>query len=423
MNAYKPKWRLFWTFVLILACVAVWARRTSEDPEEKQPSYEIGTRIEVSNVFQGCSHHEESSYALDRVGDTFEGEQLEISEDQAEELYAAVMESRSESDDLLSQYDYEITAERVHRQIREYFPWVDAPLPSLDTEQLKSEARKAIVEPSVTSTSSIHTKVIFEGESALELQLSQSDLRGFSDFKGSLPSWNVRVDGESWITSSPKISEKLQPFMKDKELLGSITQWPEQYCRSLAATIGREWCEEHLRQLFGDRLSEHFLVDKLEVRRYLITDVPHGWIILKNRQESLISTLDFQFDATVDPTADIINLPSFVAESEARLDDFPWLSKAVRGKNIQLSSATGYEESWLDHGFQGLPRYEYSVQNGGRYDRTDFIVGDQEPRVLIFSPTDDLKKYLHNLPELESYKQLVVSPNGEYTQLNWFRNN
>ena len=251
--------------ILLLAAVAVSTRVFSQRSVELG---RLGDSVLVEEVYAGCFHHNESVSTWKAQERDFAFEERRVSRQAVEELRRVVWETRN-AEDLLSQYDQEITAESFEKRLKRDLPWAPKSPSTPSTSELQSEARAALTASPPRSTSTILTRVVIDGEPEIELLLQRAHTMHPDPIAldCGLPEWQVRFGAESWETRSPRLAKALVPFMKESNAFADIVHWPDAYAEALAHTITRDYARRYVLSYLEDTLTSDFEVDGLDSRR------------------------------------------------------------------------------------------------------------------------------------------------------------
>ena len=377
----------------MLAAVAVSTRVLSQGSVELG---RLGDSVFVKEIDQGCYHYDEFVSEWNAEGGDFVDGERRIARSVVEELRQVVWETRN-AEDLLSQYEQEITAERFEKQLREELPWVPR---SPSTAELQSEARAALDGSPPNSTSKIFTHVIIDGEPKVELLLQRSYIEHHERLALScgLPEWQVRYGAKSWETRSPRLAKALKPFTKKSDAFDDIVRWPDAYAEALAHTITRDYAQRYVLSYLEDTLTSDFEVDGLDSRR----SDPFSdscTFMLKPQHSEKIAHLVLNLPLLEDPRPLLDAIPACLADAEQRLADIPWLRQATQDKKVILSPFNSGKDYYLQFdGFSGIT--------------VRVLVRDSEEELLVSSPTRDVVSLVKLAPSQQRTTHLLVSSDG-----------
>jgi len=389
----KVRPRYFWLPLLLLAAVAVCARVFFQGSQELG---RLGDSVFVKEIDQGCYHYDEFVSEWNAEGGYFVDGERRIARPIVEALRQVIWETRN-AEDLLSQYEQEITADRFQKQVRRDLPWVSE---SPSTPQLQREARAALEGSPPNSTWKLLTHVVIDGEPKVELLLQRSYIEHHERLalNSGLPEWQVRFGAESWETRSPRLAKALVPFTKKSDAFDDIVHWPDAYAEALAHTITRDFARRYVLSYLEDTLTADFEVDGLDSRR----SDPFSdscTFLLKPLRSERIAHLTLNLPLLEDPRPILDAIPACLADAERRLAETPWLRQATQDKKVILSPFNGGKDYYLQ--FPGFSGIDVRV-----------LVRESEGDLLVSSPTRDVVSLVKLAPSKQRTTHLLVSSDG-----------
>ena len=355
----------------------------------------LGSSVRVEEVYSGCFHHNESTIIWTVDGDEFSDGERRVPRSAVEKLRRVVWESREE-EDLLDQYEQEITGDVVREKLRVEVPWV--PWAPSDAE-VRGELRAALNGSPSNTTSVVLTRVLVGGEPEMEFWLHRSYIHHHALPRNcGLPEWNVRLGEELWATRSPRIAIALAPFTKDSAAFDDIVHWPDGYMEMLAERTTRDYAQRYIVDYVGNTLSGDFEVDAPSPAKHFYLGESEDYL-LKTRRSEYVSKVRIPMSHLQDPRPMLDAIPGALADAERRIAETTWLRLATRGKEVTLLPNTDGSAYFLE-----FPGYSDITVRA--------LVLESEEDVLVSNPTRSIVSLVKLQPSKRQTTTLRISPDG-----------